>query len=52
MMAATEKLHPLLEKPGGTSWHIDPENFPPGTEDPGVLDISPTWFQLGHDMSS
>lgn len=56
MMAATEKLLPLLGKrQSRASWRtppIDPVNFTPGTEGAqGVLDISPAWYQQGHEVS-
>jgi hypothetical protein len=53
MMAATEKLYPLLGKfKGGASWRNDAELFPSGTEGRrGVLNLSPAWFQQGHEVS-
>ena len=53
MMAATEKLHPLLEKrPKGTSWRLDPGYFPSGLEGlQGLVDFSPAWFQQAHEVS-
>ncbi|KAN0139580.1 hypothetical protein V8E53_002609 [Lactarius tabidus] len=53
MMAAMEKLHPLLHQhQSGAHWHGDPELFPLGTEGPhGVLNISPAWFQQGHKVT-
>jgi hypothetical protein len=51
MMAAMVKLHPLLQKKGGTSWHLDQSLFPSGKEGPqGVLNISPAWFEQGHEV--
>lgn len=52
-MEATEKLHPLLGKrQSGALWRGDADNFVKGTKDPpGVLNISPAWFQQGHDVS-
>ncbi|KAH9016575.1 hypothetical protein EDB84DRAFT_1256888, partial [Lactarius hengduanensis] len=52
MMAATQKLHPLLEKrPRSTSWRAGPEYFPSGLEGlQGVADFSPAWFQQAHEM--
>ncbi|KAI9430701.1 hypothetical protein H4582DRAFT_2063488 [Lactarius indigo] len=54
MMAATEKLHLLLSKhQSSTSWHVDPEIFPSGLEGlQGVINISPAWFQQGHEVST
>ncbi|KAH9012162.1 hypothetical protein EDB85DRAFT_2159236 [Lactarius pseudohatsudake] len=51
MMAATEKLHPLLEKrPKGTSWRLDPGYFPSGLEGlQGLVNFSPAWFQQAHE---
>jgi hypothetical protein len=53
MMAATEKLRPLLMKRQiGASWRTDPKKFCPGTKGPkGSVDISPAWFQQGHEVS-
>jgi hypothetical protein len=55
MMAATAKLYPLLGKAKyqrGASWRGDPRNFTSGTENPsGSLDISPAWFEQGHEVS-
>jgi hypothetical protein len=53
IMAAAERLHPLLGKrKGGASWRVNSENFRPGTESlQGSVDISPAWFQLGHEVS-
>ncbi|KAI9432244.1 hypothetical protein BJY52DRAFT_1104326, partial [Lactarius psammicola] len=51
MMAATEKLHPLLKNcQTSTSWRVDPEIFPSGLEGlQGVINISPAWFQQAHE---
>lgn len=56
MMKATKKLLPLLEKfqenSPGTSWRVNNKNFPPWAVGPrGVLNISPAWFQQGHEVS-
>ncbi|KAI9431400.1 hypothetical protein H4582DRAFT_2082573 [Lactarius indigo] len=53
MMAATAKLHPLLEKRRtGTSWRLDPGYFPSGLDGhQGLIDLSPAWFQQGHEVS-
>jgi hypothetical protein len=53
MMEATEKLRPLLGKhQSGALWRGDPANFASGTESPpGVLNISPAWFQQAHEVS-
>ncbi|KAI9435364.1 hypothetical protein BJY52DRAFT_1096521, partial [Lactarius psammicola] len=52
MMAATEKLHPLLKNcQTSTLWRVDPEIFPSGLEGlQGVINISPTWFQQAHEV--
>ncbi|KAH9012488.1 hypothetical protein EDB85DRAFT_1900316 [Lactarius pseudohatsudake] len=54
MMAATQKLHSLLEKcPRSTSWCLDPEYFPSGLEGlQGLVNFSPAWFQQGHELIS
>jgi hypothetical protein len=60
MMAATEKLHPLLRKrQPGTSWRVNPQMFhsePEGPKVPtiprGVINFSSGWFEQGHDVSS
>jgi hypothetical protein len=50
-MAATEKLDSLL-KIGGASWRVDRENFNSGTRlQEGSIDLSPAWFQQGHEVS-
>ena len=53
MMAATEKLYPLLSKSqGNTSWRNHTALFPSETESPsGSLNMSPAWFQQGHEVS-
>jgi hypothetical protein len=53
MMAATEKLFPLLGKhKGGASWCNDPCLFSSETEGPhGVVTLSSAWFQQGHEVS-
>jgi hypothetical protein len=53
MMAATEKLYPLLGKSqGSTSWRNHTALFPSETEIPsGSLNLSPAWFQQGHEVS-
>jgi hypothetical protein len=60
ILAATEKLYPLLKKNGnknqkkksGTSWRNDPKIFNSGTQMPkGSVNISPAWFKRGHDVS-
>ena len=53
MMAATEKLDELLKPPkhGAPSWRLDKTYFVSETESPpGVLDLSPAWFQQGHEV--
>ena len=54
MMAATEKFHPLLGRhQGDSSWHNNAAIYCPGTEGPqGLLNLSPVWFQQGHEVIS
>jgi hypothetical protein len=54
MLAAKEKLHPLLKiPPSGSCWRDDPKYFQSGGEDPkGSVNFSPAWFQQGHDVSA
>jgi len=54
IMAATKKLHPLLERhQGDSSWHNDAAIYLPGTERPwGLLNLSPAWFQKAHEVIS
>jgi len=54
MMAATEKLRPLLEAThAGTSWRVDEDNFHPGPIVPtGVVTLSSGWFEVGKEVSS
>jgi hypothetical protein len=54
MMGATEKLNPLLGKhQRGASWRVDPEIYRPATmtAPQGLLNLSPAWFQQGHEVS-
>jgi hypothetical protein len=53
IMAATENLNSILEMgQTSTSWRDDPEAFPPETEGPsGLINISPAWFEQGHEVS-
>ena len=64
IMAATEKLYPMLEKKRkkkskcgtstntGASWRTDPKLFHSGTQAPkGSINISPAWFQQAHEVS-
>jgi hypothetical protein len=54
MSAVTAKVNDILRQPKpGAPWCSNNENFNSGTEGSlGVLDISPTWFQQGHDVCS
>jgi hypothetical protein len=54
MLAAQEKLHPLLKMLQlGSSWREDQEHFHSGGEGPqGWVNLSPAWFQQGHDVSA
>jgi hypothetical protein len=53
MLVAWENLGLLVEIPKtGKSWHNDVKNFcseRKGT--PGLVNLSPAWFQKGHDVS-
>jgi hypothetical protein len=55
MLAAREKLCPLLKlmKSGsGSTWRDDLNNFhSEGAGPQGVVNLSPGWFQKGHDVS-
>ena len=53
MLAATKKLHPLLgQHQSGAGWRGDPEHFTSRANNPwGVLNISPAWFQQGHEVT-
>jgi hypothetical protein len=52
IMVATEKLHPLLgNRQTDASWRCDPDLFPPEAVGPkGLINISPAWFQQGHEV--
>src|SRR5580698_30725 len=56
MLAAQEKLHPLLKLPQsgtGRSWRDELEIFRAGGEGPlGSVNLSPAWFQQGHDVGA
>jgi len=54
MLVAQEKLHPLLEKSlqCGSTWHDDLKNFHLGEGPQGLVNLSPAWFQQGHDVSA
>ena len=60
ILEATEKLNPLLKKSqtdsgSGSSWHTDPRLFHRGMEthiEFGAVNISPAWFELGHEVST
>src|SRR5260370_38944359 len=54
MLAVQEKLLLLLKvSESGSSWHDDQENFYFRGEGPqGSVNLSPTWFQQGHDVST
>ncbi len=53
MLAARGKLGPLLKMAeSGSSWRNHQEMYPSGAEGPrGSVNLSPAWFQLGHDVS-
>ena len=56
-MASLVLLHKILPKgidPKGSSWRSDPKYFQPGTHSgtpPGVVNMSPAWFQQGKEVS-
>jgi hypothetical protein len=54
MLAAREKLRPLLKiGQSGSSWRGKVKYFHPGGEGPqGSANLSPAWFQQGHDVSA
>jgi hypothetical protein len=53
MSAAQEKLHPLLKiPPHGSSWRNDRKFYYPGEGPQGSVNLSPAWFQQGHDVSA
>jgi len=53
MLAAREKLGPLLKtSKSGSSWRRDQKHFrSEGKRPKGSVDLSPGWFQQGHDVS-
>jgi len=53
MLAAQEKLCLLLKiSKNGSSWHDDEKNFRSEEDAPqGLVNLSPAWFQQGHDVS-
>ena len=55
MLAAHEKLHPLLEMSlrSGSNWRDEINFFCSEGEGPqGLVNLSPAWFQQGHDVSA
>jgi len=53
MLVARGKLLPLLGmSQGGSSWHDDPKYFHSGEGPQGSVNLSPTWFPQGHDVST
>lgn len=53
MLAARENLGSLVEIPQTSkSWRNDAKNFRSGRKGaPGLVNLSPAWFQRGHDVS-
>jgi hypothetical protein len=53
MLAAREKLCPLLRLvQSGSTWRDDMNIFHSEGEGPeGLVNLSPGWFQKGHDVS-
>lgn len=53
MLTGREKLRPLLGmSQGGSSWRDDPKYFHPRQGPQGSVNLSPAWFQQGHDVSA
>ncbi len=53
MLVVQGKLLPLLGmSQGGSSWHDDPKYFRSGEGRQGSVNLSPTWFPQGHDVSA
>ena len=54
MLVVQEKLCPLLKKSlqGGSTWRDDLENFHSGAGPQSSVNLSPAWFQQGHDVSN
>ncbi len=53
MLVAQGKLLPLLGmSQGGSSWRDDPKYFRSGEGPQGSVNLSPTWFPQGHDVSA
>ena len=54
MLAARERLRPLLEKSmkSGNNWRDDLRYFHEGEGPQGSVNLSPAWFQQGHDVSA
>jgi hypothetical protein len=59
MLAATEKLHSLLETNSkgnnskGNKWRDDPQFYYHNRQAPaGSVNVSPGWFPLGHEVSN
>ena len=52
MLAAREKLRPLLKTAqSGNSWRDDLNLYHTGEGPQGLVNLSPAWFQQGHDVS-
>jgi hypothetical protein len=53
MTAATEKLYSLLtmDTTDGGNWRDDHRNYYDGKTPSGSVNISPAWFQQGHEVS-
>jgi hypothetical protein len=53
MLEAREKLLPLMKKSiSGSSWRKDSKYYVLGKGPLGAVDLSPAWFQQGHDVSA
>ena len=52
MLAAREKLRPLLEGKSGNTWRSDEKYFRSGEGPQGLVNLSPAWFPCGYDVSA
>jgi hypothetical protein len=52
MLAAREKLRPLLQEERGKTWRDDAKYFQTGEKSHGSVNLSPAWFAQGHDVSA
>jgi len=53
MLAARENLRPLLKlSKGGSNWRNDPKMYRSEGGLQGSVNLSPGWFQKGHEVSA